>query len=136
MEEEGIWSLGFIFSGLADWGFFLCVDEEKRKKKRRREGLGERKKKRLWPWRERKKKRRWSVGDTVGLDWVSRVRPRCVDFVGLAMSEWKKRGFGVRVLFFLFWLIGEKERRKGAGRRHRLSRRSGLGVACYGFFFC
>jgi hypothetical protein len=35
MEEEGIWSLVFIFSGLDDWGFFLCVDEEKRKKKTR-----------------------------------------------------------------------------------------------------
>jgi hypothetical protein len=55
MEEEGIWSLGFIFSGLADWVFFpMCVDEEKRKKKRRREGLGERKKKWRWPCRERK----------------------------------------------------------------------------------
>jgi hypothetical protein len=84
---------------------------------------------------ERKKEETALVSDTVGLDWVSRVRPRCVDFVGLAMAEWKKKGFGVRVLFFLFWLIGEKERRKGAGRRHRLSRRFGLGVACYGFFF-
>jgi hypothetical protein len=57
MEEEGIWRLGFIFSGLADWVFFLCVWM----KKRRREGLGERKKKWRWPWRERKKKRCWST---------------------------------------------------------------------------
>jgi hypothetical protein len=83
MEEEGIWSLGFIFSGLADWGFFLCVDEEKRKKKRRREGLGERKKKRRWPWRERKKKRRWSA-----TPWVSTG----------------SRGSGLGVLILLVWL--------------------------------
>jgi hypothetical protein len=86
MEEEGIWSLVFIFSGLADWVFFLCVDEEKRKKERRREGLG-----------ERKKKRHWSA-----TPWVSRVRPGCVDFVGLAMAEWKddgiwSSGFGRKV---------------------------------------
>jgi hypothetical protein len=87
MEEEGIWSLGFIFSGLADWGFFLCVEEEK--KKRKREGLGERKKKRCWPWRERKNKRRWSM-----TPWIS--------------TGSRRSSLGVLILLVLSWPNGRR----------------------------
>jgi hypothetical protein len=37
MEEEGIWSLSFIFSGLADWVFFLCVWMKKRERRKEEE---------------------------------------------------------------------------------------------------
>jgi hypothetical protein len=70
--------LDFIFSGLAYWGFFLCVDEEKRKKKRRREGLG-----------ERKKKRRWSA-----TPWVS--------------TESRGLGLGVLILLVWLWPNGRR----------------------------
>jgi hypothetical protein len=49
------------------------------------------------------------------------------------MAEWKKRGFGVWVLFFLVWLIGvfscvwKKKRRKEKERVWEKERRNGAG---------